>query len=330
MIQFAANGSGVRIILKKYFLICLSLIPIASFADTADLVVTAEEIMHATQITCSGISDEIAKVANISKANTAVTAVGTVAAGGALVAGIKKSQEEEEIDRLIEEMCSNGGCTPEGVEAMSNEQFFTVVLQPMAQIAELQEMIDKSKRLGNWRTGLMAGTIGANLASAIMSGLNINQSDLIQHISACNEMVKVASNTELDLKAAGIGPNDASVVKKLGSVKTWCSQIDTKDVEKIEKRMKGVMGTSIAGTAIGVVGVGTSAAANSDKYMDVTNKVRLSEQEENKEKALNTTANVMAGANVVTGAVETGLNISLITLTKKLIEQAERCEEVLR
>ena len=46
-------------------------------------------------------------------------------------------------------------------------------------------------------------------------------------------------------------------------------------------------------------------------------------------KGLNVAANVMAGANVATGAVETGLNISLITLTKKLIEQASRCESVL-
>jgi hypothetical protein len=43
---------------------------------------------------------------------------------------------------------------------------------------------------------------------------------------------------------------------------------------------------------------------------------------------LNTTANVMAGANVATGVVETGLNISLINLTKKLIKNAERCEKV--
>ena len=301
-----------------------------SMAETAEVVNNAEEIMEATRITCSGISDEIAKIANISKANTAVTAVGTVAAGGALVAGVKKSQEEEEIDRLIAEICNKGGCDPDSVENMSLENFYENIMIPMAQIAELRERIDKSKQLGNWRTGLMAGTIGTNLASAIMSGLNINQSDLVQHISTCNEMVKIASNAELDLKAAGVGPNDASVVKKLSNVKTWCNQIDTKDIEKIEKRMKGVMGTSIAGTAIGVVGVGTSAAANSDKYMDISNKTNLSDQDKKKEKALNATANVTAGANVATGAVETGLNISLITLTKKLIEQAERCEEVLK
>lgn len=316
--------------LKKLCLCLIYLMPVISFADTAEVISNAQEIMNATRIACSGISDEIANVANISKANTAVAAVGTVAAGGALVAGIKKSQEEEEIDNLIAEMCANGGCTADGVRAMSNEQFFNVVLQSMGRIAELQERIDKSKKLGNWRTGLMAGTIETNLATAVMSGLNINQSDLVQHITACNDMVDLASNVELELKAAGVGPMDSPVVKELGNVKTWCNQINVSDIEKIEKRMKGVMGTSIAGTAIGVVGVGTSAAANSDKYMDVSNKVRMSDSDKKKEKALNTTANVMAGANVATGAVETGLSISLITLTKKLIEQAERCEKVLQ
>lgn len=315
--------------MKKYLVMfTLFLFPFMSMADDTEIINSANQIFEATKIVCSGISDEIAKVANISKANTAVTAVGTVAAGGALVAGIAKSNEEKEIEDLIDEMCRNGGCTAEGVNAMSDEEFLMNVLQPMAQIAELQQKIDKSKRLGNWRTGLMAGTIGTNLASAIMSGLNTDQSDLIQHISACNDMVKTISNIELDLKAAGIGPMHSPVVKKLSNAKTWCNQINIQDIEKIEKRMKGVMGTSIAGTAIGVVGVGTSAAANSSKYMDY--KFSLSEEDKKKEHALNTTSNVMAGANTVAGAVETGLNISLITLTKKLIEQAGRCEEVLQ
>ena len=316
--------------MKKLLTIIIGLVPFMAFADETDVVKNAEQIFAATQITCSGISDEIGRVANISTANTAVTAVGTVAATGALAAGIAKSNEEKEIEELIAQMCAAGGCTAEGVEAMSDEQFLLQVLQPMAQIAQLQQKIDKSKKLGNWRTGLMAGTIGTNLASAIMSGLNTNQSDLIQHISACNEMVKTIPDVEIELRKAGINPNEHIVVKKLSNIRTWCNQINIKDIEKIEKRMKGVMGTSIAGTAIGVVGVGTSAAANSDKYMDTANKVRLTEEEKKKEHALNTTANVMAGANIATGAVETGLNISLITLTKKLMESARRCEEVLQ
>ena len=314
--------------MKKMICLVLLLTSMSALADNLDNTINnAEQVLEATRIVCSGISDEISKVSNISKANTAVTAVGTVASGGALIAGIKKSQEEKEIEELIDKICAAGGCSVEGVKSMSTEQFFTNVLEPMSQITELQEKIEKSKKLGNWRTGLMAGTIGTNLASAIMSGININQSDLIQHISACNEMVNSVGNIKQELRKVGANPAEYPVVKKLDNVHTWCTEINTADVDKIEKRMKGVLGTSVAGTAIGVVGVGTSAAANSNKYMDMQNKMNLSAAEKNKEHALNTTANIMAGANVATGAVETGLNISLIKLTKKMIESAQRCEE---
>lgn len=314
----------VRIILSLLFATIVS----RAVADTSSLILEAEQAFEASRVVCSGISDKIAKIANMSKANTAVSAVGTVAASGSLAAGIKKSETESEIDTIIKEMCENGGCTPQGVEAMNNEDFFEKVIEPMSRIAELQQKIAESKKAGNWRTGLMAGTIGTNLASAIISGLNINQTELQQHITACNETIKIATDVEFKLKKAGINPIENPVLKKLDDLKTWCTQIDVSDIEKIEKRMKGVLGTSVAGTVFGVVGTGTSAAANSDKYMDATNKVRLSDEEKKKEKNLNLTANVMAGANVATGVVETGLNISLIMLTKKLITNAERCEKV--
>ena len=326
MCNYVIISDEMRMLLTLFLLIGI----VPCYADEGtDAILGAEQIVEAARIACSGISDGIGRVANISKTNTAVAVVGTAAAGGALAAGIKKSREDEEIDRLVAEICAAGGCTPEGVAAMNDEQFFISVIQPMAQIAELQKKLEKSKKLGNWRTGLMAGTIGTNLASAIMSGLNINQSDLVQQISVCNEIIKKIPDVKMSLQRSGIGPMHNPVVKKIDNIQTWCLAIDTNDIEKIEKRMKGVMGTSIAGAAIGVVGVGTSAAANSDKYMDVSNKLSLSEQDKQKERALNVTANVMAGANVATGAVETGLSISLITLTKRLMDQATRCESVL-
>ena len=316
-------------VLKYIFGLCFIFSSMPSFADEEALLRYAEEVAELAKTTCAGVSDEIGKVANISKANTAVTAVGTAASTGALATGIAKSKEEERIDELISQICAANGCTAEGVAGMSDEQFLRQVLHPMAEIAELQERVKKSKNLGNWRTGLMAGTVGTNLASAIMSGINIDQSELQQHISACNEVIKFMPNISNELRKAGINPNEHAIAKKMDTLSTWCSPIDTKEIEKIEKRMKGVMGTSIAGTAIGAVGVGTSAAANSSKYMDYKI-VGLSEEDKRKEKALNTTANVMAGANVATGVVETGLNISLVTLTKRLMDQASRCEEVLK
>jgi len=311
---------------RKFICFLCCFIPSISYGY--DLTAMAEQAFDAARMVCSGISDEISKVSNISKINTAVTGAGTVAAGGALVVGIKKSQEEEEIDKLVAEICEAGGCTAEGVESMSNEDFFNNVMQPMAEIAELQERLERSKKLGNWRTGLMAGTIGTNVASAIISGINKNQSDLIQHIQACNEAVKSVNNMSNKLKLEGVNPLENPIMKQLSNVNTWCNNINIADIEKIEKRMTGVMGTSIAGAVIGVAGTATSAAANSDKYMDEQKRLNLTEQEKNKKNNLNTASNVMAGANVVTGAVETGLNISLITLTKKLIRQAEQCEGV--
>ena len=314
---------------KKLFVFSLCcFMSLASYGATDDLIVEAQDTFNATNIVCSGISDDISKVSNVSKINTAVTAVGTVAATGALYAGIKKSQEEKEIDELVEQICAAGGCTAEGVARMSDAEFFYKVIQPMAQITELQERLKKSKSLGNWRTGLMAGTIGTNVVSAILSGVNKNQSDLIQHIQACNEAMKAVNSMSDKLRRQGVSPLEYPVVKRLDSIKTWCNKIDVSDVEKIEKRMTGVMGTSIAGAVIGVAGTATSAAANSDKYMDEQNRMNLTEQEKKKKDNLNTTANIMAGANIVTGAVETGLNISLINLTKKLIKQAEQCEKV--
>lgn len=316
---------------------CLAVLTVAvgltfnAHADDADLVYQAEEIFEATRIACSGISDEISKISNISKANTAVSAVGTAVSGGALAVGIKKSQEEEELEKMIDKFRSDRDCTVEKINnGMSDLDFLMKCLQPMTQMVGLQQKINKSKTLGNWRTGLMAGTIGTNLASAIMSGININQSDLVQHITACNEMVKSMQNIEMELKKASIDPRETPVMNKITKAKTWCSEISTKDVEKIENRMKGVLGTSVVGGVIGIVGTGTSAAANSDKYMSEANKLKMTDETRAQEHALNTTANVMAGANIATGAVETGLNISLISLTKKLMKQAERCEEVLK
>ena len=312
---------------KKFLVSLFCLIPAVSYGD--DLIATAQSTYDAVRIVCSGISDEISRVSNVSKVNTAVTGAGTVAAGGALIAGAKKSSVEAEIDELVKQICDNGGCDANSVESMSDEDFWNKVLAPMAQIAELMELseqLQESKQMGNWRTGLMVGTVGTNVASAILAGVNKDQSELVQHIQACNETVKSARDMYKQLKQAGINPMEHSIGRKLAHINDACNDINISDIEKIEKRMTGVMGTSIAGAVVGVAGVATSASANSDKYMDARNRLEMTDADRKKKDNLNKAANVMAGANVVTGAVETGLNISLINLTKKLMAQAEQCE----
>lgn len=311
--------------------------------SNTELLNQAEEVYNATRIVCSGISDQISKVANISTANTAITGAGTIAATGALVAGVKKSNIDAEIESRLDEFCKEKDCTqnPE----TNAQDFYNEIIEGLAGIStesgldetdskSIESMLEQSQKLGNWRTGLMAGTIGTNLATAILSGRNMNQSDLIQQITACNDMIKTVSEVQHTLKTAGINPIENPVMRKLDNAKTWCAQMNVADVEKIENRMKASLGTSIAGGVIGVAGTATSAAANSDKYSDINTRASLHDSnntaELQKAKNLNTAANIMSGASIATGVAGTAVNISLISLAKKMIKSAQRCEEVLQ
>lgn len=293
------------------------------------------DVYQTVQQFCGGISDRISKISGVSKINTAVTAAGTVASGGALITGIIKSQTDKQIEELQKQICDHGGCDPDKVAAMSDDEFLEVVAQPfvrkMRMERELQQMqqqadelTEKSKKLGNWRTGLMAGGVGTNIASAIIAGLNRDQSDLIQQITACNmavDRLRAARNAAIN---DGIDPIENPILGEFNNTLQMCGSIDIADIEKIEKRMTVVMGTSIGGAVIGAVGVGTSIAANTDAVRDDD-----TESGKQKEKSLNSTANVSAGLATATGAVGTGFNISLITLTKKILKAAEQCEDTL-
>lgn len=308
--------------------------------DTGVALADLYSVYETTSQFCDGISDRISAVSGVSKINTGITAVGTVAAGGALYAGIKKSETDQEIAELAKQLCADGGCDPDRVEAMSDQEFFDTILptlvemisrsqesnaaEKMAQKSELDAKVAKSKRLGNWRTGLLAGTVGTNVASAIISGLNKNQSDLIQQISACNAAVARLREYYNAALQNGVNPIENPVMQTFNTTITNCGTLKISDVEKIEKRMTGVMATSIAGVAIGAVGTGTSIAANTDKIRNDN-----SDDGKQKEKTLNTISNVAAGTNIATGLVETGFNISLITLTKKLLSAAQQCEDTL-
>jgi len=308
--------------------------------DTGAVLSDLYDIYQTVNQFCDGISNRISSVSGVAKINTGVTVVGTVAAGGALYTGIKKVETDKKIEELSRQLCADGGCDPDKVEAMSEEEFFNAILPILVELISTSEQdkiaekmalkvqqdaeIAKSKRLGNWRTGLLAGTVGTNLASAIISGLNKDQSDLIQQISACNAAVSNLRNAYQSALSDGINPLENPVMQTFDRTINRCGTLQISDVEKIEKRMTVVMGTSIGGAVIGAVGTGTSTAANTDKVRNDN-----SESGKQKEKALNTVSNVAAGANVATGLIETGFNISLIILTRDLLRSAQNCEDTL-
>lgn len=318
------------------FFLALSM-PVMAVADDAGDAALAElyETYETVRQFCDGISDRISSVSGVSKVNTVVTATGTVTAGGALVAGIMKSQTDKKIEELQKKICERGGCDPDKVAAMSDEEFLHSVAQPFIRQMELDRELQrlqaekdaataKSKKLGNWRTGLLVGTTATNVASAIIAGLNRNQSDLIQQITACNAAVdklRVARTAAIN---SGVDPIENPMINEFNTTIESCGALNVADVEKIEKRMTVVMGTSIGGAVIGAVGAGTSIAANKDSVRNDD-----TDAGKQKEKNLNTAANVSAGLATATGAVGTEFNISLITLTKKILKSAEQCEGTL-
>ena len=90
--------------MKKFLsLFILILCNPALASNKSDMIQNAEQVFQATKIVCSGISDEIGRLAKISTTNTVITGIGTATATGALVAGKKKSSTEEEIENLITE-----------------------------------------------------------------------------------------------------------------------------------------------------------------------------------------------------------------------------------
>ena len=311
----------------------LVLIPCMGLAATTDtdkdaLMGRAVAAWDTAHITCAGISDEISKISGQTVANTVVTGVGTVAGGGALVTGIMKSQEDKKIEALGRQLCNlTAGCNPDALAKMPDSDF-TKILDVLAQIADIETEIavrtDRSVTLGNWRTGLMVGGAATGIASAILAGINTNQSDLLQHVTACNMALDNLKSVYSEMIATGINPIENHDMQRIRTATDRCTPISASDVDKIEKRMKTVMGTGISTAAIDIAGAVTSGAANSKKVRNDNSTAGVK-----KEKNLNTAANVMAGVGTASSLVGTGVNISLITLTKKLISQAKQCEEAL-
>ena len=91
-------------------------------------------------------------------------------------------------------------------------------------------------------------------------------------------------------------------------------------MKPINRRATGAALASGIGIGTGVVGTITSSVAN-------TNKIRLGDEQ--KEKNLNTTANVMSGASTAASATATIFNATQISAIKKLTAVAETCEGAL-
>lgn len=283
-----------------------------------------QRVLSAAQENCIGIHDRLVKVRNMAGINTAVTGVGTLAAGGALYAGISKNKLDKQVEELEKQL--------ENLENMSDSKFLSFLKQMAAYednlaiyqtiCAQKKNLEKKSKQLGNIRTGLMAGNTATAIAGTVIANKNKNDSKTIaEHISAC--LKTIDDLTFVMGQAQASGENEK--YQKLRQIYDACNKMYTKNLEKISNNSNAAMISSAVNIGTGTAGTITSAVAN-------TNAIRRdnSESGKKKEKNLNTAANILAGLSTGASGVATVFNALTLKAVNDNLNAAQECEEALQ
>ncbi len=261
--------------------------------------------------------------------NTAVTGVGTVSAGVALGTGIAKSKTDEEYDRALQELMKESLTDAEGdiitdIDALErnldNLTFAEENAEEKQQIADrVAQLLEKSKKLGNIRTGTLAAATATSIAGAAIAGTNKIDDDFEAKIAACTASIKDLAN--IKMIATVDGSADAAQTAQADKIISACGQYETLDLSPINKRATGAAVSSGIGAGLGLAGTITSAVANTDK-------TRAGDQQ--KEKGLNTAANVLAGGTAAASLTSTIFNATQIAAIKRASTVADECEEALK
>jgi len=298
----------------------------ALFGIFAFFPVFAESLPVAIQNTranCDGISDELKSLQTWAGVNTAVTGAGTLAGGGAVYAGFRKQQQDKLAEQIAKQL--------EDIETMSDEQFLQL-LGMMADYKaemdrgkledELAEAEKKSKNLGNWRTGLMAGNTATNIAGTVIAQRNKNAGkDIIEVVRACLNSVDELKAARMQARLDGAADSELAHAQEIIDK---CGKHDIKHLEKIPRRSDVAKWSAVVGIGTGASGTITSAVANTDKTRNDN-----SEAGSKKEKNLNTASNVLAIASTAASGTATGFNIATITAINNAMKTASECEEAL-
>ena len=293
-------------------------------------VLPLDEALRATYTACVGIDDELADLKTMAGINTAITSVGTAAGVGATVTGFVKQSKDnqaEELEKLIKELeeLEKNAIYPTDAEQQAFlaefEQSYDIAIKDIIDGTQtkLDKLTNQSKKLGNWRTGLMAGSTATNVAGAIIAGTNKVDADLQTQINNCISSVTTLRNSMMQARINGEDVSEAE------SIASACGEYEYVDVSKINNRTKGAMISSAIGATTGLAGTVVSATANSNKIRNAQG-----DAAQQKEKNLNTAANVLAGATTAASATATVFNATQISAIKKVASVAEKCTGVLK
>lgn len=310
----------------RFIAIFLILLPFSAMAEVLPLY----EALRSTYSACVGIDDELADLKKMAGINTAVTGVGTAAGVGATATGLVKASKDKEIEELeikLEKLreIENKNQTQENANSYDAfmEEFESEYYSIAQQLRDYQSKIDKltqqSNKLGNWRTGLLAGSTATNIAGAAIAGTNKVDVGLKEQIDMCISAVDALQQSMMQARMDGEDITEAQ------SIVEACSEYKYVDLSKIDNRAKGAMISSVVGATTGFSGTVVSASANAPKTRDDD-----TEEGKQKEKNLNTAANVLSGVTTAASATATVFNATQISVIKKVAEVAEKCTGVLK
>lgn len=311
---------------KRFIIVLACFWPGVLYADILPL----DDALRATYTACVGIDDELSDLKTMAGINTAITAVGTAAGVGATVTGFVKADKDKQIEKLEMERLqkisesninsgTNNGKTSDNLAAL--DTYYQNHKNDSQQDIDtgIEKLNQQSKKLGNWRTGLMAGSAATNIAGATIAGNNKVDADLQTQINDCIASIATLRNSMMQALMNGTDISEAQ------SIATACGEYEYVDVSKINNRAKGAFVSSTVGAATGLAGTVTSAMANSKKTRD-----NNTDSGKQKEKNLNTAANVLAIGTTAASATATVFNATQISAIKKVAAVAEKCTGVLK
>ena len=225
--------------MKRFIPFLFTLFVMPAIADTQMLT----DALRATYTACIGIDEELTDLKKMAGINTAITAVGTATGAGATVVGVVKTAKDKKAETLeailkeIEEKSKNHQEMTDIEISVFMSEFnsaYQTILTSEEEIeSELDKTIKQSKSLGNWRTGLMAGSTATNVAGAIIASTNKVDEDLETQIKAC---VKSVNNLRSAIMQARMDGTDISEAQ---SIATTCGEFEYADLSKINKRAQG-------------------------------------------------------------------------------------------
>ena len=301
-----------------------------STTNAADML-SLDDALRATYTACVDIDDRLHDLKVLAGVNTAVTSVGTAAGIGATVTGVVKSSTDRKIAQLERELqkyiIDNGGL-PSILGDKDLDGFMTDFEKHLKESANKQdkkqpktitELQEQSKKLGNWRTGLLATNTATNIAGVAISASTINKDDFQGQIDACISATKALSSAIMQARMNGEDVTEAEGIYKA------CTEYEYVDISPIIKRGTGALIPSSVGAATGLAGTVVSGAANSNKVRNDN-----TDAGKQKEKDLNTAANVLSVGATAASVSATVFNATQIAAIKKVATVSEKCTGVLK